>query len=341
MVNRVPSSAQQRTARNPSRARKSMSMLAIGLGLFGAPRLAAQEVMRGPAATDSAPMPDALRIGERTDRMTVPVSIGPHGPFPFIVDTGAERSIVSRELAGYLKLQQGGPARLFDFTGPADVGTVKVPALSAGGLGTPAMEAPQLLMANLGAPGVLGIDALQGQKVVLDFDRRRMWLKPARRHASGDMILPAQSRTGQLIVSRAWYGTEPIAVVIDTGSWLSVGNSAMLALLKRPPKSYGRVVMTSVTGRSFSADFVALSGIRIGSVRFDNFGMVFADVPPFERFGLSDRPALILGMSSLKLFGRVELDFVNREVAFTMPRTKIDFHQVCRNVADACNTFGS
>jgi hypothetical protein len=281
-----------------------------------------------------------LRIGERTDRMTVPVSIGPHGPFPFIVDTGAERSIVSRELAGYLKLAPGAPARLFDFTGPADVTTVKVPSLSVGALGTPSIEAPQLLMANIGAPGVLGIDALQGQKVVLDFNRRRMMLKPARRHASGDMVLPALSRTGQLIVTRAWYGDTPIAVVIDTGSWLSVGNSAMLRLLERPPKSYGRVVMTSVTGRSFSADFVSIAKVRIGSVRFDNFGMVFADVPPFERFGLGDRPALILGMSSLKLFRRVELDFLNREVAFTLPRAPIDFHQVCRGAAAVCNNFG-
>jgi len=294
-------------------------LLALGIGALAAPPLPAQQASPAPAAT-AAPTADMLRIGERTDRMTVPVSIGPNGPFPFIVDTGAERSIVSRELAGYLKLQPGGPARLFDFTGPADVGTVKVPSLSAGTIGTDAMEAPQLLMANIGAPGVLGIDALQGQRVVLDFDRRQMTLKPARRHPSGDMVLPAQSRTGQLIVTQAWYGDQPIAVVIDTGSWLSVGNSAMLRLLKRPPKSYGRVVMTSVTGRSFSADFVAISNIRIGTVRFDDFGMVFADVPPF---------------------GRVELDFVNREVAFTLPRARIDFHEVCRNAASACNTFGA
>ena len=317
-----------------------ISLSALGIGVLAAPGLSAQQTTPASVPAAPAPAPDVLRLGERTDRMTVPVSIGPHGPFPFIVDTGAERSIVSRELAGYLKLAPGGPARLFDFTGPADVDTVKVPSLSAGSLGTPAMEAPQLLMANLGAPGVLGIDALQGQKVVLDFDRRQMALKPARRHASGDMVIPAQSRTGQLIVTQAWYGDQPIAVVIDTGSWLSVGNSAMLRLLKRPPKSYGRVEMTSVTGRSFSADFVLLSGVKIGSVRFDNFGMAFADVPPFDRFGLGNRPSLILGMSSLRLFGRVELDFVNREVAFTLPRARIDFHQVCRNAADACNTFG-
>lgn len=318
-----------------------ISLLALGIGALAAPSLPAQQIspasLPAPAAT---PVPDTLRLGERTDRMTVPVSIGPHGPFPFIVDTGAERSIMSRELAGYLKLAPGSDARLFDFTGPAEVSTVKIPSLSTGSLGTPAMEAPQLLMANIGAAGVLGIDALQGQKVVLDFEQRRMTLKPARRHASGDIVMPAQPGTGQLIVTQASYEGKPIAVVIDTGSWLSVGNGAMLRLLKRAPKSYGRAVMTSVTGRSFSADFVVVGPIRIGTARFDNFGMVFADVPPFARFGLADRPALILGMSSLKLFGRVELDFANREVAFTLPRAQIDFHEVCRSAAAVCNNFG-
>ena len=41
--------------------------------------------------------------------------------------------------------------------------------------------------------------------------------------------------------------------------------------------------------------------------------------------GWRDKPALILGMSSLRMFRRVEIDFVNREIAFTLPRPQIDF----------------
>jgi predicted aspartyl protease len=320
-------------------------LLALGIGTLAGPPLAAQQAqpsIKPPIAATpaAAPAPDFLVIGERTDRMTVPVSIGPHGPFPFIIDTGAERSVVSRELAGYLKLSPGTDVRLFDFTGPADVTTVKIPSLTAGKLGTPAMEAPLLLLADIGAPGMLGIDALQGQKVILDFAARRMLLQPARRHAWGDFVVRAQSRTGQLIVTKAWFNNQPIAVIIDTGSWLSVGNTAMLRLAKKPPRSYGPVAITSVTGRSFTANFVAISNVKIDTIRFDNFGLVFADVPPFDRFGLRDQPALILGMSSLKLFGRVELDFVNREIGFSLPRPQIDFHDVCRNGSSACRSIG-
>lgn len=316
---------------------------ALLVGAMAAPHLAAQDVR--PSAGVATPTPAAtptlemLTIGKRSDRMTVPVTIGARGPFPFIVDTGAERSVVSRELAGFLKLAPGADARVFDFTGPSEVPTVKVPSLTAGALGTPAIEAPQLLMANIGAPGMLGIDALQGQSIVLDFQRRRMTLKRARRHASGDVVVPARSQTGQLIVTKAWFNDKPISVIIDTGSWLSVGNSAMLRLAKYTPRSYGPVVVTSVTGRSFTSNFVTVSNVRVGTVRFDNFGLVFADVPPFDRFGLRDQPALILGLSSLKLFSRIEMDFVNREIGFTLAPKKIDFNDICRGGGAACKSL--
>ena len=85
-----------------------------------------------------------------------------------------------------------------------------------------------------------------------------------------------------MIVTKAWFNNQPIAVIIDTGSWLSVGNSAMLRLAKRTPRSYGPVAITSVTGRTFTANVVAISDVKIGSIRFDNFGLVFAD-PPYGK----------------------------------------------------------
>jgi hypothetical protein len=36
--------------------------------------------------------------------------------------------------------------------------------------------------------------------------------------------------------------------------------------------------------------------------------------------GLNDRPALLLGMDALRLFGRVRIDFANREVRLAQPK---------------------
>ena len=47
-------------------------------------------------------------------------------------------------------------------------------------------------------------------------------------------------------------------------------------------------------------------------------GAVFADSPPFERLGLAERPAMLLGMANLRLFDRVLIDFPRRRVFFDL-----------------------
>ncbi len=297
----------------------------------------------GETGTVKAPAPAAplqeISFGRRTLRITVPVTIAEKGPYDFLVDTGAERSVLSRELAQELALDDGPATRMLDFTGSSIVPTVRVPSLSAGKLMATGIDAPSLAMANLGARGMLGIDALQGHKLVIDFDRKRMLVMPAKRHADGDFVFRAASRDGQLIITKAWFEGKPISVVIDTGSWVSVGNKAMLALASKQPKLIRPISVESVSGRYFHADYVSVDKVKIGGITFNNFALSFADVPPFERLGLRDKPALILGLSSLQLFRRVELDFLNREIAFSMPQQQIDFHILCRRGL-ACRSIG-
>ena len=320
--------------------RALVPLLAMAAGVVAVPLFAQHALPRAPRSTTTMEpgAPDLLATGTATRRLTVPVSVANQGPFAFIVDTGAERSVVTRELAAALNLDRGTGARLFDFSGSSAVNTVMVPSLSVGSRTSTALEAPLLAMANVGAQGMLGVDALQGYKVVIDFGRKRMSLVPAKRHASGEVVIRAHSRVGQLILTRATFDGKPIAVVIDTGSSISVGNSAMRALAKRAPRPLGPVSITSVTGRSFDADVVAVDNILIGGLRFDNFGLSFSDVPPFERLGLRDTPALILGMNALEAFQRVEIDFVNREIAFTLQPAPINFNSLCRSYAN-CKSF--
>lgn len=318
-----------------------LGMLA-GVAAMAAPcPPASARTMPAPQIVPKTQPPIAERvigIGDAEHRMTVPASIGDEGPFPFIVDTGAERSVVSSQLARSLGLSKGAPARLFDFTGESMVGTVRVPSISVGGFGTGAIEAPSLSMDNLGAAGMLGIDALQGRRIEIDFDHDQMKVTPAKHHPRGDFLIDAELRVGQLIVTDARFEDQPIAVIVDTGSWVSVGNSAMRALATRQPRMLGSITITSVTGRSFDADYVTVDDLRIGGVKFDDFGLIFADVPPFARFGLDDRPALILGMSALRLFRRVEIDFANREIAFSLPKPPINFRSACRSFSN-CVVF--
>ena len=267
-----------------------------------------------------------LAIGAAAGRMTVPVSINQRGPWKFVIDTGAERTVVSRELAGVLGLAAGPQVRVLAMTGPAQVGTVMVPRLSVSTISRDAIQAPALGARDLGAVGMLGIDALQGHAISIDFDRQQMSVRPARRRVgrytpvAGEIVVTARSLYGQLIVTDAfWRGTR-ISVIIDTGSPITIGNNALLAAITKRPKLIGPLAMTSATGAVLNTTAFAVDQLEIGGISFRDVPVAFSDVPPFARFGVADTPALLLGMDSLRLFRRVNIDFANREIRFAFPR---------------------
>src|SRR6185436_19597067 len=68
-----------------------------------------------PAVAGVEPISDVEVIdlqAERYRRMTVPVTIGGEGPFRFMLDTGAQATVVSRDLADRLMLNDRKPAIL-------------------------------------------------------------------------------------------------------------------------------------------------------------------------------------------------------------------------------------
>ena len=280
------------------------------------------------------PVPDesTLALGAAQQRMTVPVSIDQRGPWRFVIDTGAERTVVSRELAGVLGLSSGPQVRVIAMTGPEIVGSVLVPRFAVSQISRETIEAPALSARDLGAAGMLGLDALQGHQITIDFARSRMSVKPVRRRTStgytpraGEIVVTAKSLFGQLIVTDAFWHRQRIAVIVDTGSPLTIGNGALLAAITRRPRPLGAVEVTSVTAGTLHTNAFAVDRIEIGGVGFNQMPVAFSDVPPFARFGLGDTPALLLGMDALRLFRRVAIDFANREIRFAFPRGADDF----------------
>ncbi|MEO6214674.1 MAG: retroviral-like aspartic protease family protein [Sphingomonas sp.] len=280
-----------------------------------------------PAGQVAVPPPpeNILAMGDAAARMTVPVTIGSAGPYQFIIDTGAERTVISRELAATLGLSPGREVRLTAMTGTSNVGTVVIPSLTVSSIASKPIEAPALFSANLGAPGMLGIDTLSGHSLSIDFETNRMTLVPSakRKHGNvqGDIVVQAKSAYGQLIVTQAFYRGRRISVVIDTGAQVSMGNSALRARMRRELKKVPeQIMLTSVTGQTMAADYTQIERLDIGGVGFNQLPIAFADVAPFRKFGLTKQPALMLGMDALRLFRHVDVDFANREVRFSLPR---------------------
>jgi predicted aspartyl protease len=281
-----------------------------------------------PAGQGAVPPPaeNVLALGDAATRMTVPVTIGSAGPYQFIIDTGAERTVISRELAATLGLSPGRDVRLTAMTGTSNVGTVVIPSLAVSSIASKPIEAPALFSANLGAPGMLGIDTLSGHSLSIDFEKNSMTLQTSAKRGHNDVrgtdiVVQAKSAYGQLIVTQAFYRSRRISVVIDTGAQVSMGNSALRARMRRELKKVPeQILLTSVTGQTLLADYTQIERLDIGGVGFNHLPIAFADVAPFRKFGLTKQPALMLGMDALRLFRHVDVDFANREVRFSLPR---------------------
>jgi predicted aspartyl protease len=280
----------------------------------------------GPAAGQDAPPPASEEsvllefLRDRAERMTVPVTIDGRGPYRFVVDTGAERTVIARELAKDLSLGRGLRTRVHSMSEVSVIETAVIPDLEVGGRKVRGIQAPLLSRVHLGAEGMLGVDSLQSQRVSFDFGRGEMTITPSRkreeRWAEGAIVVTARSRYGHLVLVDAAVEGQKVWVIVDTGSEVTVGNSA----LRRKLEQKGRlgplypIDVMSVTGGRIVAERGAMRRIRIGEMDITDLPIAFADVHPFRKLQLTDRPAILLGMDALQLFERVSVDFANRRV---------------------------
>lgn len=281
-----------------------------------------EPVLPPPAANE------AVDFGaDKSQRMTVPVSIDGQGPFNFVVDTGAERTVLSEELANTLGLGRTGTAEVHSISGAQRFQTVTVPSLSVTSTPVRNVQAPLLKRGNLGAEGLLGIDSLQSKAILIDFAQQKIMVTPASKAPElnadeGDtIVIRARSRLGRLILADAAVGERKIAVVIDTGAEHSVGNLAMRKAAVKRGKAMLLIPTTlqDVAGGSVPAEIAVVNDMRLGSVTLTGMPIAFADLPVFRQLGLDRRPAMLLGMNTLRAFDQVAVDFATRKVRFVVP----------------------
>ncbi|HLZ78958.1 MAG TPA: aspartyl protease family protein [Sphingomonas sp.] len=304
---------------------RSMPTAALAALLAASPVLAAAPAapQDTPAQVEAEPPHDAtstaVPLRPIDQRMSVDVMINGAGPFRFIVDSGATRTVVSRRLAILLGLPSVGIATLHSVGGESQVDTVKIGALVLNGLPPQPIVAPVLEEDDLGAAGILGIDALADKKVVIDLVANRMTVEAAGRpHSSAgsdEIVVTARRRFGQLVLADADAAGQRIYAVVDTGSSVTLGNLVLRDKLVRRKRLEARTIdIVDVAGHTIQGHYGRINDIRLGPTHIQETTIVFSDAHAFVRFGLGDKPAMLLGMDLLRGFKRVSIDFKNRTV---------------------------
>lgn len=304
--------------------KRASRLIALLVAAMACPATAQDSAAPGPVPDDP---PATVRTGaDAALRVTIPIRIDGKGPYDFVVDTGSQRTVISRELANELALADDRQVRVLSVSGLSDVPTVTVPSLAFGASRMEYVQAPVFAGEHLGASGMLGLDGLRHKRLVLDFRSGKMDITASapqapRGHDANTIVVEGQTKLGQLLLVDAAANGRKIRVILDTGAEVSIGNMALLRkLAKRDPRAFARTtVLTSVTGEQLTGQWGYVEEVRLGGVLFHRIPVVFADAGPFRELGLEDKPALLLGVSALRGFDRVAIDFGRKRVDFLLP----------------------
>ena len=262
---------------------------------------------------------DARKVNTR---MTVEVQVNGSGPYRFLVDSGADTSVVGLRIARDLQLPLGTPVVLNGMTARNIVDRVEVAELALGPTTVRNLQLPALNEGHLGGDGIVGIDALVEQRLLMDFEDRTIKVEDARvpfKSYPGDIVVTARRQRGQLILTAVSAAGLPLDAVIDTGTEVTIGNLALRdKIIRKNRKRVMTVATTGVTGVTKNLQMAVIPELKLGSVTLRNVPIAFADLPPFAVFGLSKEPALLLGTDLLDTFRRVSLDFRARKVRFQL-----------------------
>ena len=284
---------------------------------FAVPALA-QEAAPLPAEPTTPEIVDSAT--DRYARMTVPVTIEGQGPFRFMIDTGAQATVVTRGLRDRLGLLSLGQATLVGMAARKQVEVVQLNGLEFAARVFDALHAPMLEEAHIGADGILGLDSLQDLRVLIDFKQQSI-ADDDSRALGGDrgyeIVVRARNKLGRLIITDAFVDGIRTAVIIDTGAQGSMGN---LALQRRLRSRRGEdVTTTDVTGTTTTSPVGYARTIEIGRMRLSGLPIAYSDAPAFAALGLGRKPAMVLGITDLRSFDRVAIDFAERTVLFDLP----------------------
>lgn len=270
---------------------------------------------------------------EVAKRLTVPVTIDGRGPYRFIVDTGADRTVVATEVGEELGLARGAKVKLDGVVQTLVTDTVSIRQLAFGSHVSGHFNVPTIPRALLDADGYLGLDFLDGHRVTFDFKRALLQVSAPRPRFSADWTPQYETRvnifgsSGHLRSLDCKVDGVSTAAFVDSGAEVSAANGPLLEALGRHNPGFGeigQIQLIDITGGQIQGKVVMVKQIRLPGLSFDDCPLVIANFQVFKAWGLTRSPALLLGMNVLRQFSRVSIDYGLKELRFDLTASQAD-----------------
>jgi predicted aspartyl protease len=266
------------------------------------------------------PLFDSRTRTDRIGRLLVPVTINGQGPFRFVLDTGANRTVLTPQLATHLGLTISTSTKLImtGVTGSAAVPTVAVGHIKVGDVELKNVQLPVAAGLSEDVSGTLGVDALPDTRVLLDFANSRIQIRKAHLEslADGFSRIRGQCRFQRLMVVRASVGRISVRAVVDTGSQYTLGNLALRTKLGFP-EQLDPVRTTDVIGETLDrqkGERRPVPVVRVGSLQSTTPSFIFGNFHVFKLWGLEEEPAIVMGMDMLGSLNTLIIDYQRCEM---------------------------
>ncbi len=261
---------------------------------------------------------------DQIGRVVIPVKIDGHGPFRFVIDTGANHSSVSPRLVRRLglKMTKGSAVDLEGITGSSAIRAVNIKTLQAGSLLVrdalmPVLRTPMMA----GADGILGVAGLPNMALFVNFQNNRVqithYLTPGVRFDYSRVHTEVVA--GGLMAIPAYVNNVRTVAIIDTGSERTLGNMALRAALHMQHAPGTPEPITAVYGATKQVEIGRLATsppIALGPMRIVGAEIIFGNFHIFKVWSLERRPAIIVGMDVLGTVGALGFDFRQHDLFF-------------------------
>lgn len=283
---------------------------------------------------DSGAAPGAGAAARTTDdemgRMTAAVEINGSGPYHFMVDSGAERSVIAEDLVTRLRLPTQGDVIVEGLTGAEPSHLVLIAQLALASLVCPHLEVPTLPRSALEADGYLGLDVIDKHRLIMNFGARTLTITRPQGFFSSlwsrrdEVLVHTIGDSGRLRSSDCYVDGVHAAAFIDTGAAVSVANSLLYHELRRGSSrkpSVGDMRLSGVTGGGMDAFIIGVREIVLGDLTLSYCPLAVADLQVFKTWGLVGQPALLLGINALRRLASVSIDYGRKELRFELTRS--------------------
>jgi len=300
----------------------------------GAALLAAGAILPAPAfepLESDAPSVAGTTTRDAVGRAVALININGQGPFRFIIDTGANRSVLSQALATRLGLAPSGEDVVHSIDAAEPAMLVNVESLSFGAIhlssgDTPVLDGPMLD----GAHGLLGVDGMAGRLLHIDFTKRCVGIyesaSAAQMSMQGWQSAPARMRFGSLLMVPGEIMGVHVNVLIDTGSNVSLANQKFRDALR----GVAARTIQYHNGRAFTfgrpivlEQSVWTPSLKLGRTVVGGVNAYIGDFHIFDFWGLQDEPTMLIGMDVLARSREMAIDYEHGVVYFRKrPRGK-------------------